>query len=192
MNVEVRAITRPVEARAAGERQKVGGYAVAYNSTAVIGDCFREVFAPGCFTQAIKGDVLALFGHDRNRVLGRTGSGTLRLKEDRNGVEFDLDLPDTTDGRDLAELVSRGDIQGTSFGFRALKETWDETTEPPTRTIHEAELREISPTSDPAYSDTTIALRSLDEARKERRSQNFNAAAIRLRMKTTLDLKVRE
>lgn len=192
MNVESRTLTRPIEVRAEGDDpKKVGGYAVVYNSTADIGGCFREVFAPGAFREAIAGDVLALFGHDRNRVLGRTGSGTLRLREDETGIAFEVDLPDTTDGRDLAALVGRGDIRGTSFGFIAEKETWDESVTPPTRTIHKAQLREISPTADPAYSDTTVAMRSLDAARKERRSTNFSAAAMRLRLKADLDLRVR-
>jgi phage head maturation protease len=52
-------------------------------------------------------------------------------------------------------------------------------------------LREISPTADPAYSDTTVAMRSLDAARKERRSANFSAAAMRLRLKADLDVRVR-
>lgn len=192
MTVESRTLTRPLEMRAEGEGgKKIGGLGVVYNSTADIGGCFREVFAPGAFRDSLAADVLALFGHDRNRVLGRTLARTLRLDEDEAGVSYEIDLPDTTDGRDMAELVKRGDIRGTSFGFVAEKETWDETTEPPTRTIHKARLREISPTADPAYSDTTIAMRSLESARKERRATNFSAAALRLRLKADLDLRVR-
>lgn len=192
MNVETRTLAQPIEARADGDSgQKVGGYAVVYGAQADIGGMFREVFAPGAFTDAIKGDVLALFGHDRNRVLGRTSAGTLRLKEDAKGVGYEIDLPDTTDGRDLGALVTRGDIAGTSFGFVAEIETWDETTEPPTRTISKARMYEISPTADPAYGDTTIAMRSLDAARQERRANNHKAAAQRLRLKASLDLRVR-
>lgn len=192
MTLETRTLSQRVEARATADGQLVGGVGIAYGETTDIGDCFREVFAPGAFRNALNADILALFGHDRNRVLGRTTAGTLRLREDQQGVHYEIDLPDTTDGRDLAVSVGRGDITGTSFGFRAIKETWDDTVEPPLRTIHEAILREISPTADPAYGDTTIALRSLDAARKERRSSNFNHAARRLRMKISLDLKGRE
>lgn len=192
MTLETRTLTRPVEVRADGEGRKVGGYAVVYGAQADIGDCFREVFAPGAFALAVREDVVALFGHDRNRVLGRTSSGTLKLTDDKTGVAFEIVLPDTSDGRDLAALVERGDVRGASFGFIAVKETWDETGDIPTRTIHEAKLREISPTAFPAYDDTTVALRSLDAARKERRAHNFNHAAARLRLKASLDLKVRE
>lgn len=193
MTLERRALTRPLELRAAADdaAPRVGGYAVVYNSATEIGDTFREVFAPGAFTDAIRGDVVALFGHDRNRVLGRTLAGTLRLSEDGTGVAYELDLPDTSDGRDLGVSVDRGDIRGTSFGFRSIKETWDESTEPPTRTIQKAEMFEISPTAFPAYDDTTIALRSLDEARKEQKRKNFSAAQKRVSMKATLDLQLR-
>jgi HK97 family phage prohead protease len=192
MSLEKRTLTRPLEMRADGADRKVGGYAVVYNSPTVIGDdFFTEVFLPGAFTEAVREDVVALFGHDRNRVLGRTTSKTLVLREDNVGVAFEVVLPDTTDGRDLAVSVERGDIRGNSFGFIAVKETWDETVTPPQRSIHKASLIEISPTAFPAYDDTTIAMRSLEETRKEQRRSNFSAAAKRLRMKTDLDLKVR-
>src|SRR5882757_4026430 len=66
MTLERRALTRPLELRAAADDapRKVGGYAVVYNSVTEIGDMFQEVFAPGAFTEAITGDVVALFGHD--------------------------------------------------------------------------------------------------------------------------------
>lgn len=196
MSREKRTLTRPIEKREAGEAgSKVGGYAISYDSPTTIGEgdwAWEEVFAQGAFREAIKGDVLFIFGHDHNRVMGRTSSGTLRLSEDRDGVAYEADLPDTTDGRDLDVLVDRKDITGTSFGFRSVKEQWDETRSPPRRTILEAELFEISPTAWPAYDDTTIAKRNRESAAKERRSANFNAAASRLRMKAALDLRVRK
>lgn len=184
MSIETRTLSAPLEARAVDGVKRVGGLAVSYGGQADIGDSFRELFAPGAFRASLSDDILALFGHDRNRVLGRTSAGTLRLREDANGVHFEIDLPDTTDGRDLAVSVERGDIRGTSFGFRVQRETWDDTTNPPTRTIHEAILREISPTADPAYGDTTIAMRSLDQAReadrKAKAEHNRQAAEARI------------
>lgn len=191
MTLETRTLVRPLSLRAEGDLQRVGGYACVYNSQADIGDSFKEVFAVGAFDEAIRGDVVALFGHDRNRVLGRTIASTLRLTSDATGVGYEIDLPNTSDGRDLAVSVERGDIRGSSFGFRAVKETWDETGPMPVRIIQVAELREISPTAFPAYGDTSIALRSLDAARLEARANNYNAAAARLRMKASLDLRSR-
>jgi phage head maturation protease len=56
-----------------------------------------------------------------------------------------------------------------SFGFRVLREEWDETEKTPKRTILEVALHEVSIVSEPAYDGATIALRSLEQARKERR-----------------------
>ena len=106
-------------------------------------------------------------------------------------MAVEIDLPDTSDGRDVRELLKRGDIDGMSFGFIVTREEWDETSDPPTRTIHSVILREVSVVSEPAYGDTSIALRGLEGARKEKRAKNFSAAAIRLRLKTDLDLRVR-
>lgn len=166
MTLETRTLTRPLEVRAAEKSRTIGGYAAVFNSEADIGGHFREVIAPGAFNAALKQDVRALIDHDSGRVIGRTTAGTLRLKQDETGLAVEIDLPDTTDGRDLGTLIERGDISGMSFGFIVTKQSWDETVEPPTRTIEAVDLREVSVVAFPAYDDTSIALRSLEDARK--------------------------
>lgn len=168
MTLETRTLTRPLEFRAGDSGKKIGGYAAVFNSETDIGGYFREVIAPGAFKEAVKGDVRALIDHDSGRVIGRTSSKTLRLSEDDNGLAVEIDLPDTTDGRDIATLVERGDISGMSFGFMVTKQTWDETGDTPVRTIEAVELYEVSVVAFPAYDDTTIAMRSLEEMRKAR------------------------
>jgi HK97 family phage prohead protease len=193
MTLEKRATSNPPEIReAVAGGRTIAGYAVVFNSTAEIGDAWREVVAPGAFTESLgSNDVVALYSHERCRVLGRTSAGTLRLKQDNKGLSYEIDLPDTTDGRDLAVLIERGDVNGMSFGFSVTKQEWDETVSPPKRTIQAVDLREITVTAFPAYDDTTIGLRDLEGARRERRQQNFSAADRRLRMKATLDLRSR-
>jgi HK97 family phage prohead protease len=185
MTLETRTLTRPVEVRAAGDSGRtIAGYAAVFGSTADIGDSFREIIAPGAFSGALGGDVVALIGHDRNRVLGRTTAGTLRLREDDTGLAVEIDLPDTTDGRNLAVLIERGDVSGMSFGFVVTKQRWDETGPVPTRTIEAVDLREVTVTAFPAYDDTSIALRSLDDARKEHR-KHHNQSGYSLRKART-------
>lgn len=192
MTLERRAITNPPELRAEGAGKVAKGYVALFNSRTQIGDYFYEIIAPGAFTESLRNaDVLALIAHDTGRVIGRTKAGTLRLAEDNKGLFVEIDLPNTSDGRDLAVQLERGDISGMSFGFRVTHEEWDETGQIPTRTIHQVDLREVSAVAFPAYPDTTLALRSLEEARKEVRRKNFNAAAQRVRMKTDLDLRIR-
>ncbi len=83
----------------------------------------------------------ALYEHNYTQLLGRTKSGTLVLSEDDTGLRFELTPPNTQLGNDVLELVERGDISGMSFGFRALKESWDITPTPYIRTVTAAELR---------------------------------------------------
>lgn len=191
-DTEIRSLILPVEHREDGEKMTVTGYAAVYGSTADIGGYFNEVIARGAFMETLKtADVRAYFGHDRGRVLGRVQAGTLRVREDAKGLAVEIDLPDTSDGRDARELIGRGDISGMSIGMMVTRQEWDETTEPATRTILEAELFEVSIVAEPAYDDTSIALRSLDTARLEKRQSNFNAAAARRRVKADLDLRTR-
>ncbi|MCB1499719.1 MAG: HK97 family phage prohead protease [Bauldia sp.] len=191
--VEQRSLVRLVECRAADDgKVTVSGYAAVFGETADIGGYFREALARGAFTNTLRtADVRAYFDHDPGRILGRSSAGTLRLQEDDKGLRVEIDLPDTSDGRDVRTLIERGDITGMSFGFSVLRQEWDETVDPPMRTILEVDLREVSIVSEPAYEGTSIALRSLEAARKDRRQTNFNAAATRRRLKADLDLRVR-
>ena len=169
MSLETRTLTRPLVVRAADKGRTIGGYAAIFNSPADIGDSFREIIAPGAFTDALAQDVRALIDHNSGRVIGRTTAGTLRLSQDETGLAVEIDLPDTSDGRDLATLIERGDVSGMSFGFIVTKQTWDETGDVPTRTIEAVDLREVSVVAFPAYDDTSIALRSLDADREAAR-----------------------
>lgn len=138
----------------------IEGYAAVFNSQTRIGEFFDEIIEPGAFARSLSenGDVRALFNHNWDNVLGRTKSGTLALKEDDKGLNFKVDLPNTSVARDLAESMARGDINQCSFGFFVTEEAWDYSVEPALRTIKEVELFEISVVSIPAYDDTEASL----------------------------------
>lgn len=191
MPKEIRASAQPLASENDGKT--VAGYAAVFNSPTTIGDMFTEVILPGAFAKSLASnrDVLALYSHELERLLGRESAGTLRLKEDDKGLAIEIDLPDTSDGRDVGVLIERGDLKGMSFSFSAEKQEWDETVTPPKRTVIEAVLYEVTVTADPAYVDTEIGMRSLEEARADRRKKNFANAARRLAMKATVDLRAR-
>ena len=142
--------------RSSGRR--IEGYAATFGHEADLG-AFRERIKRGAFRDALQGDVLALLDHDAGKVLGRTRTGTLELREDDRGLAFTLQLPDTAAGRDVLALAERGDLGGMSFGFKvpAGGESW----EGELRTLNTIDLKEISVVSAwPAYEGTEIALRS--------------------------------
>ena len=150
------------------KRQKMSGHAAIFGEEADIGGWFREVIAPGAFSESIqKDDVRALFNHDPNYVLGRNRAGTLKLKEDDKGLAIEIDPPDTTTARDLAISMERGDINQMSFAFQVLADEWvyGEDKELDLRTITKVKLYDVSPVTYPAYEGTDIGLRSRDAAR---------------------------
>lgn len=126
----------------------------------------HEVIDRHAFDKTVReADVVGLWNHDNMALLGRVRSGTLRLNVDDRGLGYEIDLPDTTTGRDVAELLRRGDVRGSSFGFRTIKDTWLEDEDGNvTRTLMEVALIDVSPVTFPAYPDTDAALRSLAAA----------------------------
>jgi HK97 family phage prohead protease len=142
----------------------LAGYAAVFNSEAKLGS-FSEVIRAGAFadTLASGGNVRALWHHQSDALLGTTRGGTLKLQEDGHGLRFELALPDTSHGRDLAVLVERGDVSGCSFGFRVAAggERWEERGGQFVRELLKVDLHEVTLTHDPAYQDTSVALRSM-------------------------------
>lgn len=181
---ETRALTTALEIRAAvkGEARTAEGYACLFgNKTEICGGIWTEEIRKGAFAKTLaERDVIAIIGHDSGRVVGRSGAGTLSVREDTKGLAFENELPDTTDGRDLAVLLDRGDIGGMSFGFVTRKQEWDDTVDPPHRTIIEADLYEITYTPCPAYPDTEVGLRDLQHMRAEKRQHDRAGAQARL------------
>lgn len=183
---EVRCILTEIRAEGPDSRT-ISGIAIPYGSKTDLG-YFRERIRAGAFRASLDGgDQLALYNHDMGRLLGRVLSGTLVLEDTAEGLRFSLDVPNTSDGNDVMELVRRGDLKGMSFGFYVVDEEWSPDYKE--REIIEAELLEVSVVSRPAYTDTSVALRSLEEARNESRAAKVERLRQRLviaRMKNEL------
>lgn len=165
---ERRTTTSTVELREeAGKARRAVGHAAVFGRFSQNLGGFVEQVAPGAFTKTIEEqDIRALFNHHEDHVLGRLGAGTLRMTEDDEGLAYEIDLPDTTIGRDVATLLARGDVSGSSFGFRVIEDEWGETEQGfPLRTLKQVSLRDVGPVTFPAYTDSKAALRSLAEQR---------------------------
>jgi uncharacterized protein len=143
------------------------GYAAVFNSLSEDLGGFREKIAPGCFARACKeGDVRALRNHNSDYVIARTKSGTLMLSEDAHGLKMDAMPPDAQWVKDMMASIDRGDVDQMSFGFRTLSDEWNLIDGESIRTLLDVELFDVSPVTYPAYPDTEVGLRSLEEYKK--------------------------
>jgi HK97 family phage prohead protease len=164
---EVRFVSeKTLEVRAVDGKRTMSGIAARYNVRSLDLGGFTEVLAPGAFTRTLTdpaSDVCCLYGHNLgNGLLGRTTSGTLRLRSTDDGLAFDCDLPNTTLGNDTAESISRGDVTGMSFGFMVVNDDWATASDGTTvRTVKDLDLMEISAVPFPAYPSTSVQMRSL-------------------------------
>src|SRR5262245_34067181 len=109
----------------------IRGYAAVFHRDGDAGTEYQleagiyEGISPTAFRESLQKDaVLALFNHDTNNLLGKTKAGTLRLSVDQRGLRYEILVPDTTAGRDVAASLARGDLDGSSFGFIATKQTF--------------------------------------------------------------------
>ncbi|MFB7860596.1 HK97 family phage prohead protease [Streptomyces sp. NPDC056069] len=165
---ETRSLTSPAEIRANGDGMTARGYAYRFNELSHDLGGFRERIAPGAGMASLeRNDVIATFNHNVDQVLGRRSSGTLRVGEDEHGGWYEIDLPNTSTGRDLAELLKRGDVKGSSFTFRVgrggqRRAGTDPETGLPIREVTEMDVAELGPVLNPAYPTTDAALRSIE------------------------------
>lgn len=171
MTIEQRIITgRPVELRADDENQPtISGYAAVFYRD---GDPSTEYelwpgaverVMPGAFNDSLKmDDVRALFNHDAQSVLGRSKSGTLRLSVDNTGLRYEITPADTTLYRDVAAMIKRGDVDGSSFSFQIVgQDTWTRSADGrEVREIRSVKLYDVGPVTFPAYQGSTSEARS--------------------------------
>ena len=149
----------------------VSGYAIRFMEESVDLGGFIERIHPEAISidQIRNSDIFAFFNHDNEKVLGRTGAGTLKLDLRDDGLYYEIDVPDTVAGNELLEHIKRGEMYGTSFAFSLPSDDsgdiWSRDEDGNIyRDITNIEiLYEISPVFSPAYPTTTISARSLDK-----------------------------
>lgn len=146
---------------------RIEGHAAVFDKESE-GLPFIEIVDRGAFTDTVLQDeVVALFNHDKNFVLGRKSARTLKVEEDGNGLRFEITPPDTQIGRDVVTNIRRKDVRGASFGFQTLEDRWEEDGDRLVRHLMKVRLIDVSPATFPAYPSTTVAARSLDRWKEE-------------------------
>lgn len=157
-----------LEVRDIDGQPQIVGYAAVFNSLSEeLPGHYREVILPGAFRNVLASpaDIVALVEH-APPPLGRRSVGTLQIMEDDRGLQVAITPPDTQDARDAVARVRRGDYNGMSFRFLVGSggQSWRRDEGQRIREIRAVEkLPEVSIVTFPAYLDTSVAMRSLEQ-----------------------------
>ena len=149
----------------------LSGYFIKFDEVTELWPGYFEVIKREGVEKAIQNaDIRALFNHDDNLVLGRTGNGTVTLGVDEIGLFGDI-IINKEDPQAIGAYarVQRGDVVGCSFGFIPIKIDTEERADGSyLDTILELEIFEVSPCTFPAYPQTEIAARQKDFESQQR------------------------
>lgn len=159
---EIRTTSTEFELRAEeGDGMTFSGYASVFNSSSEDLGGFREFVAPGAFKRSLqaRNEIKLLWNHDTSEPLASVRGGSLQLMEDNYGLKVTAKLPNTTRGRDVAELLRSKVIDSMSFGFNVIKDSWSNNGA--VRTLESVRLSEVSIVTYPAYTATSASVRSV-------------------------------
>lgn len=149
------------------EKMIVEGKAIAYDSETVLfrdGDTeYKEIIKKGAFDGANLKDAFFKYNHsDQTMVMARYKNKTLEFDERDDGVYIRAELANTTAGRDLYELIKRGDIDKMSFAFTIKDELYNQETR--TWTVNKIDkIYDVAAVPMPAYDNTEIYARRLED-----------------------------
>lgn len=161
------------ELRAARRGRMIDGVGIVFNRLSNDLGGFREIIMPESVDGVLENsDILGLINHDESRgVLARytMGEGSMDVQKTNNGVKYIFEAPDTNLGEEALSGVRRGDIRASSFAFTVAEggDRWDKQTDGTyIRTITKFDkIYDFSLVYRPAYSDTSVAVRSLIDIR---------------------------
>lgn len=119
---------------------RLSGVALAFGTQHTYPSGVGEIIAPGALDGGLRGDIRLLLD---DYPIGRSTAGTLRLSVLQGALRFAADLPDLQRTRDLATLVSRGDIAGTDVVLDVHEDRWSRVDGVAVRTVRRATLHAI-------------------------------------------------
>jgi hypothetical protein len=162
--------TAAVETRSSdGGQLRIGGIGAPFHrrSQLLAGGSvghFYEQLDPNTFEESRSQgwpSVVCRAEHSPSMLLGAIHSRTLALTVTPNGLDYECLLPSSPLGQNTYASVERSDYPGSSFTFSCLADSFTFENGAALRTIHSARIGEIGPVSNPAYKDSSVALRSL-------------------------------
>ena len=202
------------EAASGEESRIIEGYALKFGVRSRLlcdwWDYYYEQLEPGCVTREMldRQDIKLTMFHDRQLILARSnkGTGTLNYEVDTIGVRFWAEMPHTVDGDKALELVQRGDIAGCSFcystdegdsenavSYERLKEKTENGEDILLRHVKRIDnVYDFTLATDPAFEQTTVSRREVEEAGVDLRKQADEPKPIDFDKKRETIRKIRE
>lgn len=159
-------------------KRYIVGYAALFNQESRLltenGKKFNEVLTRTAFDEVLNSpnlDVIYNYNHNNEKLVARTSSGSLQLSVDDKGLMFRAEVPNVSYANDLYVLVQRGDLSANSFAFNIGNEgqKWEKRSDGTfLRTVSKVKgLYDVSTVNHPAYPNTSVAARSIDEIEKQ-------------------------
>lgn len=188
-------VPRAVQVGSDEKHQLLTGYASVFYNPADPGTQYQlwdnvyERIDPKAFDVAVReDDVVALYNHNPDHVLGRNKSGTLKLSIDERGLHYEIDPPATQLAKQVTLSIERGDISGSSFAFDIEAEEIFREGDLVIRTVKKARLYDVGPVTYPAY----VAATSQVSQRSRMSIDRFEPAVNNLELrKKQLELRTR-
>ena len=173
----------------------VEGYAIVFDqpSRRLYDKASRKTFTETIDKRAVtklfldEQDVKMLFNHSNDKLLARStfGVGTLQYEIDEYGVKYRFEMPNTTTGNDVLEMIRRGDVWGCSFAFTYAPDgVRDEKRNGQNyRTVVQmASIDDFSIVVDPAYLGTYVCTREFCAPEDEPKVDMAGKLAVELAM----------
>nr|DAH99892.1 MAG TPA: prohead serine protease [Caudoviricetes sp.] len=173
---EFRSVGYAEAANVEQSRQTIEGYATIFDAATCLyslnGVDYWEVVDAGAFDGADMKNVVLRYNHSDNfSILARTSNDTLRLNVDERGLHIEADIAETSQGKDIYELIKRKDINKMSYGYVVDKDYIEKVSEAK-YVRHISKIRkvvDVSVVDLPAYNatDVDIVKRSFDKFDEE-------------------------
>ena len=166
------------EIRADATSGMVYGKAIAFNKeSTLLGGQFREIIKPSAATEEFlsKQTIVMKFNHLPDSVLAKyspnSQKNSLRWSVDSEGVYFEFRAK--KGDQYIIDSINAGDLSNCSFSFKISPESGSQTFEKRSdqtylRTVTKIEkIRDFSLVISPAYEDTFVNTRGLDEFKQQ-------------------------
>ncbi|GGR52035.1 phage major capsid protein [Streptomyces roseolus] len=175
-----------------GDGRSLSGYAAVFNTATEINSWegkFSETIAPGAFRKTLRERTpIMQWDHGRDTRVGSTPIGVYTsLVEDERGLKVEGRLFNNPVVEPVRQAIEAQAVRGMSFKFAVTRDRWTDNAGnvvrdqelyellydagdrgPLTREIQEVKLFEAGPVSTPAYSQTSVGVRSADLTDEDR------------------------